>query len=170
MGPTDRAFWILIHGSVLGTLTLLGFAGGLAGLLSLRPRKVGTAGVRGRVRVLKVAAVTMAVAVWGTVLTGTWIVYPWYREGIPQSPRSILLANPATEQLHRFGMEWKEHVAWISPILATVVAFIVIYYGTSLIRHDSVRRTAVLLFSLAFLSAVVAGTLGTLIAQEAPVL
>ena len=166
----DRAFWILIHGSVLGTLILLGFAVGLVGLIRLRPQSLSVAAVRGRVRMLKVSVVTMAVAVWGTVLTGTWIVYPWYREAIPQSPRSILLASPATEQLHHFGMEWKEHVAWISPILATVVAFIVIYYGASLIRHNRVRSTALLLFSLAFLFAIVAGTLGTLIAQEAPVL
>ena len=166
----DRAFWILIHGSVLGTLILLGFAVGLVGLIRLRPQSLSVAAVRGRVRMLKVSVVTMAVAVWGTVLTGTWIVYPWYREAIPQSPRSILLASPATEQLHHFGMEWKEHVAWISPILATVVAFIVIYYGASLIRHNRVRRTALLLFSLAFLFAIVAGTVGTLIAQEAPVL
>ena len=166
----DRESWIIIHGSVLGTLILLGFAAGLAGLIRLRPQKLSAGSVRGRVRGLKVAVVTMAVAVWGTVLTGTWIVYPWYREAIPQSPRSILLANPATEQLHHFGMEWKEHVAWISPILATVVAFIVIYYGTSLVRHERIRRTALLLFSLAFLFAVVAGTFGTLIAQEAPVI
>ena len=166
----DRESWIMIHGSVLGTLILLGFAGGLAGLIRLRPQKLSAGSVRGRVRGLKVAVVTMAVAVWGTVLTGTWVIYPWYREAIPQSPRSILLANPATEQLHHFGMEWKEHVAWISPILATVVAFIVIYYGTSIVRHERIRRTALLLFSLAFLFAVVAGTFGTLIAQEAPVL
>ncbi|MEO6143510.1 MAG: hypothetical protein ABIP19_05970 [Dermatophilaceae bacterium] len=166
----DRESWIMIHGSVLGTLILLGFAGGLAGLIRLQPRKLSAGSVRGGVRGLKVAVVTMAVAVWGTVLTGTWVIYPWYREAIPQSPRSILLANPATEQLHHFGMEWKEHVAWISPILATVVAFIVIYYGTSLVRHERIHRTALLLFSLAFLFAVVAGTFGTLIAQEAPVL
>ena len=72
----DRAFWILIHGSVLGTLILLGFAGGLAGLIRLRPQKLSAASVRGRVRALRIAVVTMAVAVWGTVLTGTWIVYP----------------------------------------------------------------------------------------------
>ncbi len=165
-----RESWVLIHGSVLGTLILLGFAGGLAGLIRLRPQKLSAGSVRGRVKGLKVAVVTMAVGLWGTVLTGTWIVYPWYREAIPESPRSILLANPATEQLHHFGMEWKEHVAWISPILATVVAFIVIYFGSGLIRHERIRRTALLLFSLAFLFAVVAGTYGTLIAQHAPVL
>lgn len=166
----DRAFWILIHGSFLGTFILLGFAIGLVSLIRLRPQRLSVAAVRGRVRVLRVSVVTMALAAWGTVLTGTWIIYPWYREDIPESARSILLASPATEQLHQFGMEWKEHVAWISPILATVVAFIVIYHGTALIRHERIRRTALLLFSLAFLFAVVAGTVGTLIAQKAPVL
>lgn len=72
----DRAFWILIHGSVLGTLILLGFAIGLVGLIRLRPQRLSAAAVRGRVRVLRVSAVTMAVAAWGTVLTGTWIISP----------------------------------------------------------------------------------------------
>jgi hypothetical protein len=43
-------------------------------------------------------------------------------------------------------MEWKEHIAWLSPILATTVAFIVVYYGTQLIRHNRVRRTAIGLY------------------------
>ncbi|HET9518747.1 MAG TPA: hypothetical protein VFO77_13590, partial [Actinoplanes sp.] len=120
-------------------------------------------------RRLKIGVVTMAVAAWGTVLTGTWIVYPWYREAIPSSPRSKLLADPATVDWHHFGMEWKEHIAWISPILATVVAFIVIYYGTTLYRHDRVRRTAMLLFVLAFLFAGVAGAFGAFITKVAPV-
>jgi hypothetical protein len=66
-------------------------------------------------------------------------------------------------------MEWKEHVAWLSPILATVVAFIVVYYGTNLIRHDRVRRTAITLYVLSFALAAVAGTLGALITKSAPV-
>lgn len=41
-------------------------------------------------------------------------------------PGSILLANPATKDWHNFAMEWKEHIAWLAPILATVVAFIVV--------------------------------------------
>jgi hypothetical protein len=65
-------------------------------------------------------------------------------------------------------MEWKEHVAWISPILATTVAFIVVYYGASLIRHDRVRKTTLLLFVLAFLFAAIAGLFGALITKAAP--
>jgi len=169
MKLTDREFWTLVHGMVLGAVFLLGFAGGLEGLYSLRPQLLSAAGIRDRTRRLRIGVVTMAVAAWGTVLTGTWIVYPWYREAIPESPRSVLLANPDTEEWHHFGMEWKEHVAWMSPILATVVAFIVLYYGTSLVRHERVRRTALLLFVIAFLFAAVAGLFGALITKAAPV-
>ncbi len=126
-------------------------------------------GVLERMRRLKVGVVTMAVAAWLTVITGTWVVYPWYREDIPKSPKSRLLADSATKDWHEFGMEWKEHIAWISPILATVVAFIVLYYGTNLIRHDRVRKTALTLFVLAFAFAAVAGALGAFITKVEPV-
>jgi hypothetical protein len=152
-----------------GALFLLAFAGGLADLYGLRRGLVTGAGVTERLRRLKVGVTAMAVAAWGTVLTGTWIVYPWYRAKSPDSPRSQLLANPATADWHEFGMEWKEHVAWISPILATTVAFIVLYYGTQLIRHDRVRRTAMTLFVLAFVFAAVAGAFGAFITKAAPV-
>jgi hypothetical protein len=168
MSLTNREFWTLVHGMVLGALFLLGFAGGMEALYSLRPRLLTAEGVRDRVLRLKIGVVTMAVAAWGTVLTGTWIVYPWYREDVADSPRSLLLADPKLEEWHHFGMEWKEHVAWISPILATVVAFIVIYYGTSLIRHERIRRTTMALFVMAFLFAAVAGLFGALITKAAP--
>jgi hypothetical protein len=122
-----------------------------------------------RMRRLKVGVVAMAVVAWLTVISGTWIVYPLYRAKAPTSPRSQLLANPATKSWHEFGMEWKEHVAWISPILATVVAFIVLYYGTNLIRHDRVRHTAITLLVLAFAFAAAAGAFGAFITKVAPV-
>jgi hypothetical protein len=166
---TDREWWTLIHGMVFGTVFLLAFAGGLAGLYSLRPALLTQAGVVERMRRLKIGVVAMAVAAWGTVITGTWIVYPWYRDPAADSPKSLLLADPDTADWHEFGMEWKEHIAWLSPILATVVAFIVVYYGTTLIRHDRVRRTAITLFVLAFLLAAVAGAFGAFITKSAPV-
>jgi hypothetical protein len=166
---TGRELWGLVHGMGLGALFLLTFTGGLAGLYSLRPGLITAAGVTERMRRMKAGVVSMAVLAWLTVITGTWVVYPWYRERAPDSPRSILLADPATADWHSFGMEWKEHVAWISPILATVVAFIVVYYGTGLIRHDRVRRTAIVLFTLAFALAAVAGAFGALITKVAPV-
>jgi hypothetical protein len=153
----------------LGALFLFAFAGGLAGLYSLKTALVTEAGIAERMRRLKVGITTMAVAAWLTVLSGTWIVYPWYREKTPTSPRSQLLADPATADWHEFAMEWKEHVAWLSPILATAVAFIVLYYGHTLIKHDRVRRTAMALFVLSFAFAAVAGAFGAFITKVAPV-
>jgi hypothetical protein len=167
---TDREWWTLIHGMGFGALFLLAFAGGLAGLYSLRPAWITPVGLQERMRRLKVGVVTMAVAAWGTVITGTWVVYPWYRDPAADSPRSVLLADEATEDWHEFGMEWKEHVAWLSPILATVAAFIVVYYGTNLIRHERVRRTAIALYVLSFAFAVAAGAFGAFITKVAPVI
>jgi hypothetical membrane protein len=166
---TGREWWTLIHGMGFGAVFLLAFAGGLAGLYSLRPELVTRAGVAERMRRLRVGTVAMALAAWGTVITGTWVVYPWYRDPAADSPRSQLLADSGTEDWHEFGMEWKEHIAWLSPILATVVAFIVLYYGTNLIRHDRVRRTAITLFILSFVFACVAGAFGAFITKVAPV-
>jgi hypothetical protein len=167
---TYREWWTLIHGMGFGALFLLAFAGGLAGLYSLRSAWITPAGLTERMRRLKVGVVTMAVAAWGTVITGTWVVYPWYRDPALDSPRSVLLADEATADWHEFGMEWKEHVAWLSPILATVVAYIVVYYGTNLIRHERVRHTAIALYVLAFGFAVAAGAFGAFITKVAPII
>jgi hypothetical protein len=61
----------LIHGMGFGALFLLAFAGGLAGLYSLRPELVTAAGVTERMRRLRIGVVAMAVAAWGAVITGT---------------------------------------------------------------------------------------------------
>lgn len=169
MTLTDREWGALIHGMGFGALFLLAFAGALAGLYSLRPELVTTAGIKERMLRLKVGVVAMAVASWGTIITGTYIVYPWYRADIPESPRSILLADEATVEWHHFGMEWKEHIAWLSPMLATVAAFIVVYYGIDLIKNDRARKIAMVLLVLAFATAAVAGLFGALITKIAPV-
>jgi hypothetical protein len=74
MELSDREAWTVIHGLVLGTLFLLAFAGGLAGLWSLRPGLLTTAGIRERLQRLYVGVWAMAVVAWLTVITGTWIV------------------------------------------------------------------------------------------------
>lgn len=190
MSLTAREWWGVIHGMGLGAVFLLAFAGGLAGLYSLKPELITPEGLVERMRRLKIGVVAMAAAAWGTVITGTWVVYPWYREELAISggdefagcagahvpteqcsARDFLRSNASgdTEQWHAFGMEWKEHVAWISPILATVVAFIVVYYGANLIRHDRVRKTAITLYVMSFSFAAVAGALGAFITKVAPV-
>jgi hypothetical protein len=166
---TDREFWTLVHGMILGALFLLAFAGGLAGFYSLRPEWLTAAGIRERIVRLDLGTTAMAVVAWLTVVTGTWIVYPWYREPDPSSPRSQLLADPDLADWHEFGMEWKEHVAWIAPMLATVVAVGAVHYGRRLAYEPGIRRLLIWVFVAAFAAAGVAGLLGALITKAAPI-
>jgi hypothetical protein len=168
MSLTDREWWAIIHGMILGAIFLLAFAGGIAEFWSLREGELTEAGIAKRTRRLEIGTWVMAAAAWLTVATGSYIVYPWYREE-PDGPRFDLLADPDKADWHSFGMEWKEHVAWIAPLLATAVAVTVTYYGTSLIRHQGVRKGLMVFFTLAFVIAGIAGALGAFITKVAPV-
>jgi hypothetical protein len=188
MELTSHEFWGLVHGLTLGGFFLLAFAGGLAELYALRTRWETDEGLGASVRRLTAGFWVMAVAAWATVITGTWIVYPWYRESLAGadqagcadaqlpipgkcSPKDFLTSNVSgdTSNWHEFGMEWKEHVAWFAPMFATSAAVLVTYYGRRLAREPRVRRVAILLFMLAFGTATVAGVLGALITKVAPV-
>ncbi len=127
MSLSDRELWTVIHGMGLGVLFLLAFAGGLAGLWSLRPEFTTVGGLRERLPRLEIGTAVMAIVAWATVVVGTYMVYPWYRDAAKTSPRSLLLADSTRAAWHTFGMEWKEHIAFIAPILATAVAFVVFY-------------------------------------------
>lgn len=169
MHITHHEFWTVLHGLIFGSLYLLAFAGGAAGLWSLRPGYLTEVGVVERLRRLKIGVWIMAVTSWVTVISGTYLVYTWYREKIPESARSRLLADPMKAAWHTFGMEWKEHVAWIAPILATSVAFLISWYGKELLERQEIRRMAFILFSLAFLAAAIAGLFGAFINKAAPI-
>jgi hypothetical protein len=65
-------------------------------------------------------------------------------------------------------MEWKEHVAWAAPILATAVAFIAIYYGPRLVGDRRLRYLTIALFVVAFAAAAIAGLLGAFLNKAAP--
>lgn len=169
MSVTDRELWTVIHGLILGTVFMLAFAGGVAGLYSLRPALVTSAGISERLRRLRIGAWGMAAVAWATVITGTYIVYPWYRAAAADSPRSLLLGNPDKKLWHTFGMEWKEHVAWIAPMLATAVAVIVTSYGPRLVRDNRMRKFALALFIAAFLAAAIAGLFGAFLNKAAPI-
>jgi len=154
----------------LGALFLLAFAGGLAGLWSLRPEFMTVGGLRERIPRLEIGTAVMAVVAWATVLIGTYMVYPWYRDVASTSPKSMLLVDPSRAEWHTFGMEWKEHIAFIAPILATAVAFVVFYYGPQLAREPRVRKLLITLFVIAFSAAAVAGIFGAFINKAAPTL
>jgi len=79
------------------------------------------------------------------------------------------LGSSSTEGWQEFGMEWKEHVAFMAPMAATVAAFAVSYYGPLLARKVHERRAVILFFIFAFVTAAVAGLFGALITRVAPV-
>lgn len=175
MELTLRESWALVHGMTLGALFLLAFAGGLAGLWSLRPQYVTAAGMRERMHRLNAGTWIMAIVAWVTLITGTWIVYPWYRAKPPQGadlahyPRYYLLSKANLAEWHTFGMELKEHIAWFAGPLATAAAFIVVRYGIRLAREDGIRKATMVVLTLAFVAAGIAGLFGALITKTAPV-
>jgi hypothetical protein len=187
MELNSREMWTVIHGMVLGVIFLLAFSGALAEMWSLRPGITTAAGIKDRMKRLYVGFGAMAAATWLTVITGTYIVYPWYRAKLagPQfvtcaglelpstkcSPRDFILSNVSgsTEGWHSFGMEWKEHVAWLAPLLATSAFLLVLYYGPRLVARPWLRNAVIVMLVAAFLAAVVAGAFGAFINKVAPI-
>ena len=191
MELSNREFWTVVHGLALGTLFLLAFTGGLAGLWSLRPGFLTTTGLKERMTRMYWGTWIMAVTAWLTVISGTWIVYPWYRAQLAPvgddpyagcagafvptstcSPRDFLLSEVSgnTEAWHRFGMEWKEHISWAAPMLATAAAFVVVYYGPRLVGRPWLRAATIVMFVAAFAAAAVGGAFGAFLNKVAPII
>jgi hypothetical protein len=166
---TDREILALVHGLVIGGPFLLAFTGGLVALHGLRAEYLTPEGIRERVAQLRVGATAMAVLAWATVMTGTWVLLPWYREDSLDSPRSVLLSDPDTRLWHEFADVWKTHVAYMAPIFATSAAALVLYYGPSLARDRSARNVVLALFLGAFAVAGVAALVGSLVTRVAPI-
>ena len=173
---TFRESFGVLHGLIFGALFLLSFSGGLYALYSLRPEWLTTEGIKEKTSALNLWGWAMAAIAWLTVLTGTYIVYPWYRAKPPQGitdlstfPRSFLLATPNIAEWHNFGMEWKEHIAWLAPVAATIVAYVIYKYGPKLANEPKIRKAITWFFVIAFVTAAVAGILGAFITKAAPV-
>lgn len=176
MEITFREWFGTIHGFVFGGAFLLAFSGGLFALYSLQPAWLTADGLKKRIAQLKVWVWGMAAIAWGAVLTGTYIVYPWYRAKPPEGAtdlsgfaRSLLLASESTAKWHEFGMEWKEHVGWLAPIAATVVAYVISVYGAKLANEPKIRKALTWFFLAAFSAATIAGGFGAFITKAAPV-
>jgi len=176
MEITTRSLWTLVHGMGFGALYLLACSGAIVLLYLRSSPDVRADSPPAGDRLLGIYLSVMAVLAWLTVLSGTYIVYPWYRAAPPASathlatyPRSFLLSNPATKQWHSIGMEWKEHVAWLVPIAITMAAFIAIKYARDL-KHSPALRSALYGFVGASLFAAgVAGFFGAMLDKNAPV-
>ncbi|MGN9845904.1 hypothetical protein ACTMTI_48075 [Nonomuraea sp. H19] len=163
---TYAQLMLLIHLG-LSVLIIHAFVGGLATLMRPATGRIGTV-------VRQASVIAFAVVAWGTAVTGTWLVYPGYRAkpaigaDLEEYPKAALLAEEGTAIWHDFGMEWKEHVAWLVPLLATTVVYLVIRHSARLDADARLRRLTAGLFTLAFAATVIAAGLGAVINKVAP--
>ena len=165
-----REWWTVIHGMILGAIFLLAFAGALVELWTLRKEWMTEAETSHSIRRLRIGSWTMAIICWLTTISGTFLVYPWYRAKVPESPRSLLLASEQTAAWHTFGMEWKEHISWAAPLLATAAAFLIYYYGPRLIGRPWLRAGTLVMMVAAFGAAAVGGVFGAFLNSIAPII
>jgi hypothetical protein len=163
----------MVHGMGFGALYLLACSGAMVELW-----RGGDAPDRPRDDAfLRVYLVTMAVLAWLAVLSGAYIVYPWYRAAAPAGiaslagyPQRLLQSSPATAGWHSIGMEWKEHVAWLAPISITMAAGVFSTYGRrGLSGHPQLRKAVLSFVLVSFLSAGIAGFFGAMLNKRAPV-
>ena len=176
MEITVRSLWTAIHGMGFGALYLLACSGALVELYHLTTSPAPFPSTRSQERFLKVYLIAMALLAWAAVLTGAYVIYPWYRAAPPLGtvelsafPQRLLMSNPTTIGWHSLGMEWKEHVAWFAPISITMVAFVFIRYGRDLSNHRQLRAAVLGFAAASFLAAGVAGFFGAMINKNAPV-
>jgi hypothetical protein len=176
MEVTTHSLWTLVHGMGFGALYLLTGSGALV-LLYLRFSTEGpTHTLRGGDRLLGIYLAVMSALAWLTVLTGTYIIYPWYRTAAPAGttnlaafPRAFLLSHPATRQWHLIGMEWKEHVAWLVPIAITMAAYVAIKYARDIRNHPQLQNPLYGFVIVSLLAAGIAGFFGAMLDKNAPV-
>lgn len=123
MEITLRDLMTVIHGMLFGiffVMVVFGLVIALCRHMFERGEpRVTKAGLRWEVAYL----IVMAVLGWAAVLSGAYIVYPWYRAIPPAGvtnlahyPQFFLKSSPTTAKWHSFGMEWKEHIAWMAPL------------------------------------------------------
>jgi hypothetical protein len=119
MEITVRDLMTVVHGMGFGALFMLAFSGAIGVIYS-----TAISGARWEPgprdsRMFRFYLISMVVLAWLTVISGSYIVYPWYRAIPPTGttdlaafPQRLLLSSPMTAGWHDFGMEWKEHIAW----------------------------------------------------------
>lgn len=120
--------------------------------------------------------IVMAGLGWAAVLSGAYVVYPWYRAALPAGvtnlaayPQRLLMSSATTIEWHTLGMEWKEHVAWFAPIAMTMAAYVLATYRGAIHRHPRMKRAVISFSVAALLAAAIAGGFGAMIDKAAPV-
>jgi hypothetical protein len=163
---TTRQLFFLTH-SIFGIVIVHAFGGGLGTLLTS-----GDSRMKDRIRKLSTAA--LAVVAWLASGIGTWFGYAGYRAKVPPGgditmyPREYLLNSPQLAFWETFAMEWKVHIGWTTPFLATAVAFTALRYRRRLVADRLVRKVMTIMLLLAFAGALVAAGLGAVVNVTAP--
>lgn len=175
---SSRSVWTMIHGVVLGGGALLGLAAALFSLGTIRVTDTaGTADAtaQNQARYLGWLLALVAVALWLTVLIGTYVNFPEYRSNPPAGladlahyPKALIQSSPRTVWLHSFAMEIKEQMPWITAMLATAMAFVSIRFRTRLLHDASLRRFSMYVLATCFVLVAVVSLLGVFINKIAP--
>ncbi|HEX9344209.1 MAG TPA: hypothetical protein VF995_11420, partial [Actinomycetota bacterium] len=154
--------------SAFGILIVQAFGGGLSTLCT-------TSQSRLKERIRKLSTVTMAAVAWLVCVTGTFFGYAAYSAKPPARsanlrlyPQRWLHSQPRLAFWDTFGMEWKLHLGWMTPFLATAVAFVALRYGRRVMADPQVRKLLTNVFVLAFATAVIASVLGAIVNVVAP--
>jgi hypothetical protein len=178
MQITTRELVTILHGMLFGGFFLLALFGAVVLLLDWSDAERCEIVVAAPPPIpawQKAYCTLLVVSGWAAVLTGAYVIYPWYRAIAPPGadlalyPKALLIANPNTAGWHSLGMEWKEHVAWIAPMAATMVAWVMTKHRAAWNASCQVRNAVMGFAAAAFLAAVVAGSWGAMIDKAAPV-
>jgi hypothetical protein len=176
MEITARGLWTMIHGMGFGALYLLACSGAIVELWRRYSPSAPAVAAEGDERFLRIYLIVMAALAWMAVLTGAYVIYPWYRAAAPPGavdlaafPQRLLMSRPTTSAWHSIGMEWKEHVAWLVPISTTMAAAVFFRYGKCLRSHPPLRNAVLGFLGVSFLAAGVAGFFGAMLNKNAPV-
>jgi hypothetical protein len=163
---TTRQLFFMAH-SILGSLIVNAFALGVGTLWT-------SADSRLTLAVRKLSTGSMAALAWAAAIIGTWLVYPGYRADAPPGadldlyPRQYLQRTPSLRFWDGFAMDWKLHVGWMTPFLATAVAFVALRYGRRIRADFQVRKMLTNLLVIAVATGAIAAVLGALVNIAAP--
>src|SRR5512146_1471956 len=96
----------VLHGMGFGALFMLAFSGAIAVIYATAVGAPAGATAQGR-GMFRLYLVAMAALSWLTVLSGSYVIYPWYRAAPPPGardlsayPQHLLLSSPTTAGWH----------------------------------------------------------------------
>ena len=172
---TQRAIVTAIHGMCFGCFFLMAAFGlmvGIAASLNGRSEMIRP----GRLFLERAYLLVTVAFSWLAVISGTYLVYPWYRAVAPPQTsdlrhfsRQFLLSSAATAKWHTLGMEWKEHVSFLAPIAVTAVAYVCWRYRPLVMRDTVLQRILIGFSTVTIAAAGIAAATGALLNKLAPI-